>query len=313
MKRLILATIMALTIGTISAAEVNLNIDYHVDDKEFQMNQEYTNTKDINYKITRLEYYICGFKFDDLELDNYLLANGNYESYLLGEYDINEINRVTMSFGVKKEDNINQDPNKYGPLHPLGPKDPSMHWGWAAGYRFWVVEGVVDNDKDGIYDKSFQYHILGDEAFRTMSFDVNTVSKSGVIDINLDFDIQKLLLPVDMTKFVAYHDFYNNLPEIRDFINNISASEVITSKTISSVESKENNIDIYPNPTTNYLIVGQGYLNSEYEIIAIDGNLAQAGTINNSQINLENLISGTYLIRISDSKGKINTAKFVKK
>ncbi len=312
MKSLLLATILVLFTGTLSAAEVNLNLDYHVDGKEFKMNQEYTNTKDINYKITRFEYYMCGLKFDDLELDNYILANGNYENYSLGEYDINEINRVTMSFGVKKEDNINQDPNKYGPLHPLGPKNPSMHWGWAAGYRFWVVEGVVDHDKDGIYDKSFQYHILGDEAFRTMSFDVDAVSKSGVIDINIDFDIQKLLLPVDMTKFVAYHDFYNNLPEIREFINNIEESDVITSKTTSSVEMANKSIELFPNPTVNFLNLGSQYLNSSYDIITIDGLTAQSGTINSNIIELKDLTTGTYFIRISDSKGNINTAKFVK-
>ena len=312
MKYLIIAIVLVLSTGILAAAEVNLNIDYNVDGKEFKMNTEYTNAKGIKYKITRFEYYMCGFELDGQDLDYYLLSNGSYEKYSLGSYDIDKVNKITMSFGVKKEDNIDQDPNKRGPLHPLGPKDPSMHWGWAAGYRFWVVEGIVDHDNDGVYDKSFQYHVLGDEAFRTMTLDVDAVSQGGVIDININFDVQKLLKTVDMTKFVAYHDFYNNVPEIRDFINNIASSEVVTSKTTSSVETNDFIIEIFPNPATNYLKVGQQYLNSDYSIIAIDGAITQIGTIKSNQINLDNLVSGTYIIRIYDSNGNINTAKFVK-
>lgn len=312
MKNIIITVILMLSYGISSSTEINLNIDYNVDGQEFEMNKEYTNTKGIKYKITRFEYYMCGFELDGVDLDKYLLVNGNYESYSLGSYDLDKANNVKMSFGVKKEDNIDQDPSKYGPLHPLGPKDPSMHWGWAAGYRFWVVEGVVDHDNDGIYDKSFQYHVLGDEAFRTMSFDIDAVSQDGVLNINMDFDLQKLLLPVDMTKFVAYHDFYNNSQELRDFINNITSSGVITSKTTSSVESIENNIEVYPNPAADYLIISEKYLNSNFNIVAIDGTILLSGTINSNHINLENLVSGTYLIRISELNGNIKTAKFVK-
>ncbi len=312
MKIIIIALVLALSTSASMSTEVNLNLDYNVDGKEFKMNEEYTNTKGIKYKITRFEYYMCGFKLDDLVLDNYLLANGTDEKYPLGEFKIDKVNKITMSFGVKKEDNIEKDPNRFGFSHPLAPKDPSMHWGWAAGYRFWVVEGIVDHDNDGVYDKSFQYHVLGDEAFRTLVLDVDAVSQNGIIDINVNFDIQKLLLPIDMTKFLAYHDFYNNVPEIRDFINNISASNVITSKTTTSVESDDNRIEIYPNPTTNYLNVGQQYLNSEYEIVSLEGLVTQTGTINSNQIMLEKLSTGTYIIRISDRSGNINTAKFVK-
>ena len=312
MKNIIIATFLMLFTNVLYSNEVKLNFDFNVAGEEFIINKKYTNNDNINYKITRLEFYMCGFKLDDLELDDYLLVNGNFKTYSLGEYSIDKVNNVTMSFGVKKEDNINQDPNKYGVFHPLGPKDPSMHWGWAAGYRFWVVEGVVDHDNDGVYDKSFQYHVLGDEAFRTMSFDIDAFSQDGVLDINMDFDVQKLLLPVDMTKFVAYHDFYNNSQELRDFINNITSSGVITSKTTSSVESIENNIEVYPNPAADYLIIGEKYLNSNFSIVAIDGTILLSGTINSNHINLEILVSGTYLIRISELNGNIKTAKFVK-
>lgn len=296
----------------LNSAEVNLNLDYNVDGQKFKLNSEYKNELGIKYQITRLDFYMCGFKLDDLELDNYILATGDYENYTLGEHDVKNVENLTISFGVKKEDNIGQDPNKYGPLHPLAPKNPSMHWGWAAGYRFWVVEGFVDSDNDGQYDKSFQYHILGDEAFRTISLKTNANEKNGVIDLNINFNIQKLLKSIDMTKFGAYHDFYNNSQELRDFINNIISSGAITSEVKSSVEDSNTDIHVYPNPAADYLIIGEKYLNSNFNIVAIDGTILLSGTINSNHINLENLVSGTYLIRISELNGNIKTAKFVK-
>jgi hypothetical protein len=313
MKALLIAMILILTTSASMSTEINLNFDFNVDGKEFKKNEVYTNTKGIKFKVTRFEFYMCGFELNEKSLENYLLVDGDYKIYTLGEHDIKELNNIRMSFGVKIEDNLGKDPNFYGIFHPLGPKDPSMHWGWNAGYRFWAIEGLSDPDGDGQFDKSFQYHVLGDESFRTLSFDINAIENDGKVDIDIDFNLQKLLVPVDMTQFGIFHDFYNNSKEIRDLVDNIIPSGAISIKSTSSVESNENNIELYPNPTTNYLKVGQEYLNSNYSIIALDGNLVQAGTINNSQINLENLISGTYLIRISDSKGKINMAKFVKK
>ncbi|PKL80654.1 MAG: hypothetical protein CVV25_03900 [Ignavibacteriae bacterium HGW-Ignavibacteriae-4] len=305
--------ILILTTSASMSTEINLNFDFNVDGKEFKKNEVYTNTNGIKFKVTRFEYYMCGFELNEKPLNLYLLVDGDYPNYSLGDNDINELSKIGMSFGVKIEDNIGKDPNMYSPFHALGPKDPSMHWGWNAGYRFWAIEGLSDPDGDGQFDKSFQYHILGDESFRSLSFDLNAIKTDGAINVEIDFNLQKLLAPIDMTQFGIFHDFYNNSKEIRDLVDNIIPSGAISIKSTSSVESNENNIELYPNPTTNYLKVGQEYLNSNYSIIALDGNLVQAGTINNSQINLENLISGTYLIRISDSKGKINMAKFVKK
>jgi hypothetical protein len=110
----------------------------------------------------------------------------------------------------------------------------------------------------------------------------------------------------------VFHDFYADSPEIRSFVDNIIPSGAISLKSTTSVETTDNSIEIYPNPAANYLNVGQIYLNSDYSIIAIDGAIAKSGTIKSNKINLDNLMTGTYLIRISDSKGNINTAKFVK-
>lgn len=323
MKKIILAVLFIIT-GILSAAEVNLIIDYNIDGVPFEYDKEYVNADGIKYKITRFEYYMCEFKLDDTVLEGtYVLANAAYTKHTLGNLDIEQVNKFGVSFGVAEEDNIGKDPNRFGMFHPLAPKNPSMHWGWSAGYRFWAIEGRADPDGDGEYDKSFQFHILGDEAFRSVVLEVGaqankgvvkvgTQSKDGVIDIKMDFDIQKLLAPVDMTKFGIYHEFYNNSQEVRDVIDNFTESEVVTSE-IQTTVAMLNSIAISPNPTTDYLNVGDIYMNSNYDIISLDGTSVQSGKIANDIIKVGNIATGTYILRIYDKNSVLNTAKFVKK
>lgn len=323
MKKIILAVLLAMTC-TLSGAEVNLNIDYNVDGVPFEYNKEYINADGIKYKVTRFEFYMCQFKLDGIELEGtYVLANAQYNKHTLGNFDIDQVNKFGISFGVEAEENIDKDPNRFGMFHPLAPKNPSMHWGWAAGYRFWAIEGFADPDGDGEYDKSFQFHILGDEAFRSVVLEVGaqanksvvkvgTQSEDGVIDIKMGFDIQKLLAPVDMTKFGIYHEFYNNSQEIRDVINNFTESNIVTTETKSSV-AMFNSIEITPNPTSDYLNIGNEFITANYDIISLEGTTVQSGNIDNDIIKVGDIATGTYILRIYDKNNVLNTAKFVKK
>lgn len=314
MKKIIIALLLTVSTSVCMSTEVNLNIDYNVDGEVFNLNQQYTNSKGIKYKVIRLEYYMCQFELDGQPLNGtYVLANGNTSKYFLGNLDIEQVETVQLSLGVEKVNNIGVDPNMYDVFHPLAPKNPSMHWGWAAGYRFWAIEALTDPDGDGEYDKSFQYHILGDESFRTLSLDVNADKENGKIDIMVDFNIQKLLAPVDMAQFGIFHEFYNNSKEVQELVDNITTSGAISSQAVTSVEVVNNNLTISPNPTTEYLNVGNEYLNSNYDIVSMSGNKVLSGNIISNQIKLEAIPTGTYIVRIFDNNGVLNTAKFVKK
>ena len=59
---------------------------------------------------------------------------------------------------------------------------------------------------------------------------------------------------------------------------------------------------IYPSPFTNSIIVPNEYINFEYQIFAINGQIIAKNTITKRELNLSFLNNGIYLIRI---KGKI--------
>lgn len=77
-----------------------------------------------------------------------------------------------------------------------------------------------------------------------------------------------------------------------------------------------NGVNVYPNPATDYINVklfGEVARNFKIEVIAITGMVVSSGTIRFiekyayiQQINLENLKSGFYLVRVISEDGVIN-------
>jgi hypothetical protein len=82
---------------------------------------------------------------------------------------------------------------------------------------------------------------------------------------------------------------------------------------ITKAEEVESlNFDIYPNPVANELIVNNlsnNFENISYQIFDLSGKSLQTDKLT-STINVENLINGVYLLRLS-SNGKSQMKKFV--
>jgi len=85
-----------------------------------------------------------------------------------------------------------------------------------------------------------------------------------------------------------------------------------------SVETftQQANIQIWPNPTTNFIHVKtvgeeQGYT---YQLYDLNGRLLQGGrlTENDNIINVSDYTAGTYILRVEDTQHRMQTAKIVK-
>lgn len=90
----------------------------------------------------------------------------------------------------------------------------------------------------------------------------------------------------------------------------------IVSLTTSNLERNNNSeIDLFPNPSTNFLTVkneANSFLN--YQIFSIDGKCIQIGNLNNqsSLIDISLIDSGLYTINLIDKNGNNSTKKFLK-
>ena len=71
----------------------------------------------------------------------YLLVDvKNQPRYTIGTFNISRIDSIEFHIGVDYMAN-HSDPALQAPGHPLALQNPSMHWGWSAGYRFITYEG----------------------------------------------------------------------------------------------------------------------------------------------------------------------------
>lgn len=94
--------------------------------------------------------------------------------------------------------------------------------------------------------------------------------------------------------------------EIEDY------SVVVPVLSTSEASLVKNDIQIYPNPTTDVLNITKVSANAKFEIHSAVGQLVKAGIIDNNQVGVAELVKGTYLITIKDKEVN-ETFKFIKK
>lgn len=173
---------------------ISLYIQHSIDDKGLTPGEVYSSNQG-NFMVTRLSYYLSDIQiihdgglrtpFPDL----YLLVHGNQSEFDLGEAFVNSIEGIAFNVGVDSTTN-HADPALWPAAHPLAFQSPSMHWGWASGYRFLAFEGLLDKNQDGDPEKIWEFHVVGDALLthvEVMLDGPQPVSESGTIHISGDY------------------------------------------------------------------------------------------------------------------------------
>ncbi|MEK9998292.1 MAG: MbnP family protein, partial [Cryomorphaceae bacterium] len=178
MKRFLLLT---LVFGSLALAaqtkELVLNFHHMMDGQSVTDSLVGTNNLGNQFKFNRLQYYVDDIEIiydqgDTFSYPEVLLINALEEeltSVDLGSLSFDSITAVRFAVGVGPDVN-NLDPSTYPAAHPLAPKSPSMHWGWAAGYRFVCAEGVGSS----AFNQTFELHGLGNA-----NYAMQTIATSG--------------------------------------------------------------------------------------------------------------------------------------
>lgn len=131
-------------------------------------------TDDASVIFDVAQFYISNLRLiDDAGIetaigDHYLIDLSNNKIDLT---DLEEATYKTIKFNVGVDPSVNHnDPSEVGDGEALGPQNPSMNWGWQAGYRFLRIDGKWDSDGNGIIqsdiDEDFQLHIGNDAYYR---------------------------------------------------------------------------------------------------------------------------------------------------
>ncbi len=84
------------------------------------------------------------------------------------------------------------------------------------------------------------------------------------------------------------------------FGNTIEASK--SQNPLNVNDYSNTNINIYPNPTLNRIILPNEFVTNEYKIYSVTGELMKNGRLNTNEIQISELKSGLYILQIRDYK-----------
>lgn len=204
-----IALLPAVLIGslTFGQSDVYLQINHQLGEVPFAFDTEVTNNLGDNFSVDRMEYYLSEITLvhdggtETAVPDTWILVDGGvFTNVYLGSYELTTLEGIRFGVGVDAEHN-HEDPSLYPSDHPLAPKSPSMHWGWAAGYRFVAMEG-----KSGAgLAQTFQIHALGDVNYRLTEINTSGTWNEGVLYVALDGDYTMALKDISVAGGLINH------------------------------------------------------------------------------------------------------------
>ena len=259
-------------------------------------------------KITRAQFYISKVEIGQpggayLPLtDRYLLVNAEEPDaeYDLGTWPAEAAEGVKLGIGVDPEHN-HLDPTTYPVDHPLALKNPSMHWGWAAGYTFMAIEGEFDKNLDGTPETIFQFHNIDDMLYKSLVLSGSATAANGVLHLHFNLDYANLFDNLTLAPSFIFHG--SAAPNQQMMNNAANASFVTLNGVLETGHVLQNSLSLsaVPNPANaetliRYELPATGTLdlvltNSIGQPVRLLGGLPAAGSC---RLTTSDLPAGLY-------------------
>jgi hypothetical protein len=317
MKRSVLLIVCSVLVSLVAYAQKNvyLTISHKLGNTSFAYNTTAQNDLLQNFQVTRLAYYLSSIKIihdggQEIAVPSkHILANAtNSTLELLGNFNVTNVEGVKFSVGVEAPTN-NADPTQYPAWHPLAPQSPTMHWGWASGYNFIVLEGATGSS----FGTIFQMHALGNDNYVEQTQMAAGVVEGNNIFINLDADYVQALKGVNISTGPVHHgDNATDLQVLLNFMNHVfKPGAGLPTKLNSAYQSEQ--VSFFPNPTNSLLHFTIGHTNqiaSSAVVKDVTGKvLANYSSLYNNTIDLSRFSAGMYLVSLHDDNGRVMTAQ----
>jgi|TARA_B110000967_G_C18894547_1_gene569645 hypothetical protein len=321
MKNITLAILLCASFSINAQVNTNIRIYHTLGTQLFQMNSTTQNDLTQDYQVTRIEYYLTKFsvvhdggQITAISDDTVALisaTDGTFSSIELGSLNITDVEAVKFHIGVYSPVN-NEDPSLYPSSHPLAPKSPSMHWGWASGYRFLVYEGVGGVN----FSQVFQLHALGNNNYFETTVSAVGEMAGGNLIIALDADYTRGVDNIDVSNGVVAHgvdlDDLTALENFRDFV--FSQSVLPLSTSTDDIES-DIQWGLFPNPSSDGKIVVSIDSDVTIDKILITDLLGkEVSSVNYSNlksVEIDIATSGIYLIQLLTNSSIVSTKRVV--
>ncbi|MBK8622971.1 MAG: T9SS type A sorting domain-containing protein [Saprospiraceae bacterium] len=250
-KSFFLVLLTILFVKSYGQKEVYFQVNHFLGDQTLTIGDSGTNDLGSKFTISRLDYYISSIRLhhDGGQITNIknkyiLVSNAQKVNELLGDYPIQVLDSITFSIGVDSVNN-HADPTLWPAGHPLAPRFPDMHWGWAAGYRFVALEGLSGSSLQFEY----QLHALGNQFYKPRTIVTKGENRNGAIVVSIDADYADAFTGINMDKIVFVH---GSNKEILPLMDNFNHQIFTASPTTSSVKNVyPADLKMYPNPVSD--------------------------------------------------------------
>jgi len=284
----ILTIVFCFSTSAIAQQEIKLKINHLLADQAFQFNTEAVNNISQTFDVIRMQYYLSDFRIihdggqETVLPDAYVLANPeDTDAYTLGEANFANIESIVFRIGVDSLNN-HGDPSTWPADHPLAPKNPSTHWGWASGYRFVMMEG---NGGISSADYVFEIHGLGDQHYKGLvSVNVYPVDEGTYSLIEINADYAGALNNINVSSGLINHGFDEEAAYIISNMKNHVFSEVELPTGVNIIEADLMSMNVSPNPAVgkkiSYSYNVETHKNLKLVLSDINGKI-----INNRQLN----------------------------
>lgn len=284
--------------------QLQVKINHKLSNEDFAFSAEAENDSGDIFIFNRMEYYLSGFSLlhDGTTTaipDLHFLVKADENTVLdLGEVTIENLTEIRFHTGVAESVN-HEDPAAWPADHPLAPQAPSMHWGWAAGYRFVAAEG-----KSGAnLLQDFQLHGLGDDNYFEARVPVSVTITEEVTVIEIDADYTAALKGINVGSGVISHGETGEAKVCLENFRNEVFSATDTDTGIIDYGSVSE-FSVFPNPahfnTFSVAVKIAESQESEVRIYAADGTLISVEKIVNAgTAEVRVPAAGIYFVRLA--------------
>lgn len=295
---------------------VSLEINHTLNSSNPVMNTTEENNLNEEFKITRLQYYVTGISVIHdggqalpISLDTVALINVSNElttTIPLGNLNVSSIEGVKFNIGVYAPVN-NENPAQWPAGHPLAPQNPSMHWGWASGYRFVAFEGTAGNN----FSQLWQFHGLGNgNYFEIDPVMVPSENIAGIETIKVEANYVNALQDLVLSQGLISH---GETGEAREVLLNFQNDVFGVAPTASISESFASDVVIYPNPSNSTINVNNLNNVEKIELFTSNGKLVNTIFISQSiDLDLELEEAGLYFLKFYSVDGNVESKKVVR-
>jgi hypothetical protein len=187
-----------------------------------------------------------------------------------------------------------------------------MYWGWSFGYIHMVVGGKADSNNDNIPNAYFELHNLGNNNQQSITLNTIQTNTGNQIDLNYVCRVDRWLNQMPLASVGVLHGETGLNQQI---LQNVNSQNVFTLAPNAGLH-ESNSQSIAWSQTPNALVLhskNELYVMG-YQLFSSTGQKIQDIRMQEptTQIALEQLSSGSYLLTLSMSNGLQQTLRFVK-